>query len=212
MRAKCIKSLELNSEVFVEGQFYEFEVETFCIPDVCRQMKFTLVTNYYGPKTVFYDRNTCKKEQYPYCFEDYFVNADPHIHFGPPLDDGTTVNDGSPLDDMKACVDKALNSSINPFAVRARLEENYKKKVLEGKLKIQFKKEMKMSDRTLIPCTWRKDKGSCILTEARLIRWLKPAEYDEPKMMITILRPGDMYIENTDYIPLAELLLLPQVD
>ena len=193
MNAICIKSVENDGKNFIKGHKYDF---TFKFDSLDHRPPYTEY-NYAG--ILFYDQFTAKAEN-KLCFDDYFKIDDP------------SIMSCTQMEDLKDFVDKALNSTVNPFAVRARLEENYKKKVLGVKLSAQFDKVMKMGDRPIMPCTWRKDKGACILSEARLIRWLKTEDYGETKTMITILRPGDMYVENTDYIPLAELLLLPSTD
>ena len=115
MRAKCIKSLELDSNIFVKGKHYDFEVEMFCIPDVTRQLTFSIKTNVYGPTAVFYDKTTCDKEKYPYCFDDYFVIDDPHVHIK------------TPIDDIKEFTKSALKSKVNPFERQMEFDKRYGK-------------------------------------------------------------------------------------
>ena len=113
MRAKCIKSLELDFNIFVEGKFYDFDVELNCVPDVSYNLTFSIMTAEYVPKAVFHDRITCKEQKYPYCFEDYFVIDDPHVHVK------------TPLDDIKGFVKDALESKANPFESRMDFEKRY---------------------------------------------------------------------------------------
>lgn len=129
MRAKCIKSLELDHNFFTEGQIYDFEVESFCIPDVCKSLTFSTRTEPHNPAAVFYDRNTCKEEKHPYCFEDYFVNVDSNVHLGPQFDE------------LKDFVSKALKSEVNPFERRMDLEKRYKSRSsisVEGTVKSEM--------------------------------------------------------------------------
>jgi len=67
---------------------------------------------------------------------------------------------------------------------------------------------VKEKDSNHLKC--RKDKNCCILRKARLVRWLEPIQGGKPKQKVAILSPGDMYVENTEYIPLAEILALPK--
>lgn len=129
MRAKCIKSLELDYNFFVEGQFYEFEFELDCVPDVSYNLTFSTRTAQYVPLAVFHDRITCKEQNYPYCFEDYFVIDDPHVHVK------------TPLDDIKGFVKDDLESKANPFERMMDFEKRYKSRSsisVEGTVKSEM--------------------------------------------------------------------------
>lgn len=129
MRAKCIKSLELDHNFFVEGQFYNFDVQFDYVPNVCRQLTFSIRTDTYLPKAVFYDRYTCKENKYPYCFEDYFVIDDPKVHVK------------TPYIDAKDFVKIALESNYPPFDRRLGIDKRYKSRSsisVEGTVKSEM--------------------------------------------------------------------------
>ena len=52
---------------------------------------------------------------------------------------------------------------------------------------------------------WKKDESACILTESRLIRWYE----SNGTLHHKLLSAGDMYVEETEYITIADLDKLP---
>lgn len=54
---------------------------------------------------------------------------------------------------------------------------------------------------------WRKDPCACILTNARLVRWTG----EQGNLVYKILCPGDMYVEDTEYIPFRQIESLPSM-